>query len=196
MECSVEDCDKKTRTPGSGVCEMHYYRMRRTGTYSKVGPKSTGYCLQCGIELVGRRYGTLFCSQRCAVRSHRDCSEEPIACPMCGVKSLRPRNAIYCSRPCTRKASGLRENYGLQPEDYRALLKRFDHRCFICSASEDLVVDHDSTTGVVRGILCNLCNRGIGMMRHDKERLWRSIDYLTTYGDGAFQEDQPHVVDV
>lgn len=30
--CSVDGCDKDSRSPGSGHCEMHYMRLRRTGT--------------------------------------------------------------------------------------------------------------------------------------------------------------------
>lgn len=33
--CSVEDCAKKARTSGSAYCEMHYYRLRRTGSLTR-----------------------------------------------------------------------------------------------------------------------------------------------------------------
>ncbi len=41
-----------------------------------------------------------------------------------------------------------------------------------------LMVDHDHTTGEVRGLLCHNCNRAIGLLREDPERLRRAIEYL------------------
>lgn len=31
VQCSVDGCDKDARSPKSGMCEMHYYRLRRNG---------------------------------------------------------------------------------------------------------------------------------------------------------------------
>lgn len=30
--CSVEGCERRSRSRTAGLCEMHYYRRRRTGT--------------------------------------------------------------------------------------------------------------------------------------------------------------------
>ena len=44
-----------------------------------------------------------------------------------------------------------------------------------------LAVDHCHETGVVRGLLCGNCNKGIGGLMHDRELLLAAINYL----DGA-----------
>ena len=71
----------------------------------------------------------------------------------------------------------LKWRYGLTLEEY----KKFDQCCNICGASEEgrgynMNVDHDHTTGKVRGLLCNSCNRGLGMLGEDN--LEKAIRYI------------------
>ena len=57
-------------------------------------------------------------------------------------------------------------------------LKKQITSCQICGKKEDLVVDHNHKTNVVRGILCNHCNRGIGHFLDNKSLLKLAIKYL------------------
>jgi hypothetical protein len=41
-----------------------------------------------------------------------------------------------------------------------------------------LFVDHDHATGALRGILCNLCNSGIGALGDSVEGLREALRYL------------------
>ena len=67
--------------------------------------------------------------------------------------------------------------------------------CVICGDTGELVVDHDHTTGKVRGMLCNHCNRGLGhfkdspmLLEFAAQYLYASVDapewdqYLATHG--------------
>ena len=57
-------------------------------------------------------------------------------------------------------------------------LKKEITQCVICGNNEKLVVDHDHKTGKVRGILCNNCNTGLGMLQDNPKLLLRAISYL------------------
>ena len=72
----------------------------------------------------------------------------------------------------------LKKKYGISLEDYENLSKSQNNQCAICYKEEKLVVDHNHTTGKVRGLLCNDCNRNLIAQREDPEIFRRAADYL------------------
>lgn len=46
------------------------------------------------------------------------------------------------------------------------------------SSKFKLHVDHDHVSGKMRGLLCQKCNHGIGLMGEDPDRLRRAARYL------------------
>lgn len=60
-------------------------------------------------------------------------------------------------------------------------LKASITECAICGSSEPLVVDHDHSTGKIRGMLCNHCNRGLGHFRDDPMLLEFARVYLLVF---------------
>jgi hypothetical protein len=82
--------------------------------------------------------------------------------------------------PAMRHADTLKEKHHMSGSDYNSLLARQDGVCAICGTLPDGIfqVDHDHKTGRVRGLLCGPCNRGIGQMEDDPERLERAAKYL------------------
>lgn len=51
-------------------------------------------------------------------------------------------------------------------------------KCSVCKDKSSLSVDHNHTTGKIRGILCNNCNRGIGLLGDTPESLLKAYKYL------------------
>lgn len=67
-----------------------------------------------------------------------------------------------------------------KPEDVLAMYHAADGQCPVCLdfPKSRLVLDHDHTTGVVRGFICGACNSAIGMARDSSDTLRRMADYL------------------
>lgn len=50
--------------------------------------------------------------------------------------------------------------------------------CDICGSTKRLCIDHCHTTSEVRGILCTLCNTGLGMFKDNTENMIKAVLYL------------------
>lgn len=70
--------------------------------------------------------------------------------------------------------------YQLSEQEYNELLEKCEGKCTICKEvpSNWLVIDHCHTSGVVRGLLCNNCNTGLGYFKDDPIRMLNAIEYL------------------
>lgn len=84
-----------------------------------------------------------------------------------------------------RRKNHLFQQYGMTVEDFELLLTTQDHACASCRrcldrSTRELTphVDHDHTSGNVRGILCGPCNTGIGMLGDSIEGLRLALAYL------------------
>lgn len=84
-----------------------------------------------------------------------------------------------CNSARTHAAS-IKRDFDLTAEEYDALLLLQDGKCAICRqkpVSKRLAVDHDHSTGGVRGLLCTGergCNRGILGSAHDSLGMLKS----------------------
>jgi len=71
---------------------------------------------------------------------------------------------------------------GLSREEYLDIReKRGEAECEICGREDNLHIDHDHSTGQLRGFLCHWCNTGIGLLQEDPSLLAESIKYLIRY---------------
>ena len=76
-----------------------------------------------------------------------------------------------------------KHRYNLQPEQKQSLIEDQNNSCAICGyefgqKKGDMKVDHCHTNGNVRGLLCDLCNRGLGFFRDNVDNLKSAINYL------------------
>lgn len=81
----------------------------------------------------------------------------------------------------------LRRQYGLDAADFASWARRQGDVCAICrepgssTRGARLHVDHDHSTGLVRGLLCTNCNRGLGYFKDSVERLIDAAEYLERF---------------
>jgi len=82
------------------------------------------------------------------------------------------------SRKTSNRKSHLKRKYGLTLEAFDELLASQGGGCAICGTTDADNVDHDHTSGRVRGILCFNCNITIGQAQDDEDRLASAMAYL------------------
>lgn len=72
--------------------------------------------------------------------------------------------------------------FGLTSEQFEELKLKQNFACAICSNELEpgrrTHIDHCHATGKVRGLLCENCNRGLGMFKDNKSYLENAIRYL------------------
>lgn len=99
------------------------------------------------------------------------CTERPVMKRMCQLHFADVRKAKQLERRCAR--------YGIDPDEYERLYQGQGGGCAICGALQpDLFIDHDHTSGAVRGLLCSLCNLGLGYFADAEDRLTSAVAYL------------------
>jgi len=84
--------------------------------------------------------------------------------------------------PETKRKHMLSCKYKLTPEGFSELLVKQNNRCAICGTTEwgrpSPSVDHCHNTGRVRGLLCNTCNRALGLFKDSEELLLLAANYI------------------
>lgn len=127
-------------------------------------------------------------------KSKRHALGRKLECAECTNKYLRNhynknnKNCIITKAKRTRYH--YRRRYGIRYEDYLLFCTVLNNQCEICGAKkvpageqkrgskDHLVLDHCHNTGEIRGILCQECNQGIGLLKDNLTNLQNAIKYL------------------
>ena len=72
-------------------------------------------------------------------------------------------------------ATSMRSHYKCK---YGLTQDRIPNECEVCGSTKVICVDHDHSTGVIRGFLCRACNLILGIADEDFERLRLLAGYL------------------
>ena len=82
------------------------------------------------------------------------------------------------------------ETHGITHDEFCEMWNLQAGRCAICAVrmvlasmsegrAQTACVDHDHTTGAIRGLLCSACNRGLGLLRDSSVLLSSALRYLS-----------------
>jgi len=103
-------------------------------------------------------------------------------------KECSRKNSIL-KREQTRNTDLLRK-YGISHQDYLDMLEAQDNKCAVCGLPDvenihgKLCIDHNHKTGKVRGLLCNPCNKALGLAMDSADILYSLYKYKM-YHDGG-----------
>lgn len=185
----------------AGAREMCCQCRERPATVRMGGKASGNLCRECKNDREYarrgkpcRRCGSVKVIDRSGVRGKGLCGACRGFCPGCLANPRAERSHGYCAdcRQKRQRALCLRRSYGLSLREWEDLYRRQDGACAICLASfpsleqlaafsalrRDVATDHCHRTGRVRGLLCNGCNLGIGLMKDNADALRRAAAYL------------------
>jgi hypothetical protein len=85
----------------------------------------------------------------------------------------------------TTRQAHLRRKYSIDLQTYEDLLSSQGNKCKICGVGSNpdsranfLVIDHNHTTGEIRGLLCTKCNALLGLAQDREDILEEAKQYL------------------
>jgi hypothetical protein len=122
-----------------------------------------------------------------ARRKYRENPEQQIR------RVIQSRAKAIQANPDFHSNESLKKNYGVTLAWYEQRLAEQGNACAVCKkdASQNTVrqgkvlrlsVDHCHETGKIRGLLCNNCNRAIGLLGDCGDTLKSAIAYLEKHG--------------
>jgi hypothetical protein len=115
------------------------------------------------------------------IGNRKDRAPYDLCLPCCAIRAREYRKANPKKIKSQKFKHRLKYQFGITPEIYNDLLLKQSGVCAICNKSPNgklLAVDHDHTTGKVRGLLCNDCNLGLGQLGDTTEAIEKVLNYL------------------
>lgn len=195
-QCKEPGC---TRPADSrGWCTTHYERWRQHGDAGVVlgrRPLSDNpdeaWCVDCqGFKPISE-FDTWL-----DTRFVKAVTRLQSSCKTCkrAARQLRKETELAADPVAYRakeREANIRRLYGMSAAAFDELLASQDGMCantacrkpHVEERGKRLCVDHDHRTGEVRGLLCNNCNRGMGLLGDDPERLIAAARYLLKWRD-------------
>lgn len=85
-----------------------------------------------------------------------------------------------CHKPGNRDRT-IRRKYGITSAQYDAMVEAQGGRCAACGESHKLVIDHCHKSGKVRALLCDRCNRLLGVADDKIDLLKAAIAFLEVH---------------
>ncbi len=101
------------------------------------------------------------------------------------IKAKRDKYRASAKYPVSRLRQSLARKYGMTVVEYQIRLSAQMNVCAICEGinlgGRRLCVDHEHSTGKVRGLLCSSCNTMLGRAKDKAVVLRRAAEYVENF---------------
>ena len=169
------------------ICDLNNYLM--------VSENGTKVCSKCGKEKPVSEFskdknssdGYTYQCKECRNAKYREyyhANSEKMKEKREKTKEYRKEYYNDPERKFAYRKRYIEREFGIKYEDYDKMLEEQRGVCAICGKPETkpnakyLAVDHNHETGEVRGLLCNNCNRALGLLKDNVDVLQNAINYL------------------
>ncbi len=135
-----------------------------------------GYYTTCGSKVCLRMQ---YDDHHVCIKKGRLKDKKSGICDVCDEEFIRTSagHRRYCLKCVPDRAWRSRaKRYRIGKPQWDKMLFEQKNKCALCQRNPE-VVDHCHNSGVVRGLLCNVCNVLIKILDMDKEYLNKSIVY-------------------
>lgn len=191
----------------AGVCRQCLREHNRAYTEKRTGRKvkpliswigDYKVCTKCGESKHRTEYGMQskgngeyrffsLCKQCHNARQRKRYAERP------EVQKKLTDDAMnrYAENRNEVRSGRLYKQYGITSEDKERMLADNGGKCPICGTTDPgryWVVDHCHRDQIVRGLLCDSCNKGLGFFKDNPKSLQAAIWYLLESGRNKNQE--------
>ena len=145
-------------------------------------PGVTAVCKRCGAPYRKQLGSKNYCSVECRSKRHTPVGRPTITeCCTCGITFAVGRYGpvARCCDPRCAVVDDTARKYGMNGADYLAMVIGQAGRCALGCGRWASRIDHDHASGRVRGLLCNSCNRALGVVAETPEQLRELASYLS-----------------
>lgn len=169
-KCSYDGCDNKTSR--REWCQKHYDRWLRTGS-PEPHVFVQKYCKTDGCDSKAKARGW------CTKHWHQAKMSGEIIVSICKADGCNiPTSSLGL---CAQHYIAFK-HHGLEPHEFDRMFNEQNGVCAICgkecASGKRLAIDHNHTTGRVRGLLCSNCNTSLGGFMDSEELLMSAVSYL------------------
>lgn len=91
-------------------------------------------------------------------------------------RKAHPKRTRRMARKSHRKLK-----YGITESDYQELRRKQKGKCAVCGLGGKLEIEHDHSTGQVRGLTHHACNMILGFAKDNPKLLQKAIAYLAKH---------------
>jgi hypothetical protein len=192
MKCLYDYCFHEGNR-ARGLCVKHWnyeqYGSCVNGCFAPASNKN-GWCANCKKRNgppKRRNKGSAINSD-----THRVCSScKNVFLIEEFIKSYHPHRCVVCQSKQKRK-NYLKKIYGIDENQYDLMLEKNNGGCHVCgktkqeNGGKNLSIDHDhlccpgkkSCGSCVRGLLCDNCNRAMGLLKDNPELASNLVVYM------------------